>query len=65
MKTYAVITNGIVENIIVGIEQEVLDANPNKYVEYTEENPAHIGEPYAPDGYIFNPITKAFQPEGA
>jgi hypothetical protein len=40
---FAVIENGIVENIIVGVEDEVVAANPNKYIEYTHESPAGIG----------------------
>jgi hypothetical protein len=42
-RTFAVIENGIVENIIVGVEDEVVAANPTKYVEYFKELPAHIG----------------------
>ena len=51
MKTFAVIENGIVINIIVGVEPEVVAANPTKYVEYTDENPAGIGWTY--DGTNF------------
>lgn len=42
-RTFAVIENGIVQNIIVGVEDEVVAANPTKYVEYFKESPAHIG----------------------
>lgn len=35
MKTFAVIENNKVVNIIVGVEDEVVAANPNKYIEYT------------------------------
>jgi hypothetical protein len=35
MKLYAVIENNKVVNIIVGVEDEVLEANPDKYIEYT------------------------------
>jgi hypothetical protein len=34
-KLFAVIENNKVVNIIVGVEDEVVAANPNKYVEYT------------------------------
>jgi len=36
MRTYAVIENNKVVNIIVGVEPEVLKANPNKYIDYTD-----------------------------
>ena len=51
MKTFAVIENGIVTNIIVGVEDEVVAENPTKYVEYTTEKPAGIGWTY--DGTNF------------
>jgi hypothetical protein len=35
MRTFAVIENNKVVNIIVGVEDEVLAANPDKYIEYT------------------------------
>jgi hypothetical protein len=35
MRTFAVIENYKVVNIIVGVEDEVLAANPDKYIEYT------------------------------
>jgi len=39
MKTkFAVIENNKVVNIIVGVEPEVVAANPGKYVEYTDGN---------------------------
>lgn len=34
-KTYAVIENNKVVNVIVGVEEEVLAANPDKYIETT------------------------------
>ena len=40
---FAVVENQIVTNIIVGVEDEVVAANPNKFIEYTESNPAGIG----------------------
>ena len=36
MKVYAVIENGKVVNVIVGVEAKVLKANPDKYIEYTD-----------------------------
>lgn len=36
MRTFAVIENNKVVNIIVGVEPEVLAANPDKYIEYTD-----------------------------
>ena len=36
MKKFAVIENNTVVNIIVGVEDEVVAANPNKYIEYTD-----------------------------
>jgi len=35
-KLFAVIENNKVVNIIVGVEDEVVSANPGKYVEYTD-----------------------------
>lgn len=34
-KIFAVIENNTVVNIIVGVEDEVVAANPSKYLEYT------------------------------
>lgn len=34
-KLFAVIENNKVLNIIVGVEDEVVSANPGKYIEYT------------------------------
>tara|TARA_R110000868_G_C10517496_1_gene732749 strand:- start:434 stop:607 length:174 start_codon:yes stop_codon:yes gene_type:complete len=36
MRTFAVIENNKVVNIIVGVEPEVVAANLNKYIEYTD-----------------------------
>lgn len=38
MKKFAVIENNKVVNIIVGVEDEVVAANPGKYIEYTDDN---------------------------
>jgi hypothetical protein len=35
-KTYAVIENNKVVNVIVAVEDEVIAANPGKYIEYTD-----------------------------
>ena len=35
MRTFAVIENNKVVNIIVGVEDEAVAANPDKYIEYT------------------------------
>lgn len=35
-KLFAVIENNKVINIIVGVEDEVIVANPGKYIEYTD-----------------------------
>lgn len=35
MKLFAVVENNKVVNVIVGVEDEVLAANPDKYIEYT------------------------------
>lgn len=36
MRTYAVIEDNKVVNIIVGIEPETLAANPDKFIDYTD-----------------------------
>jgi hypothetical protein len=36
MRTFAVIENNKVVNIIVGVEPEVVAANPGKYIDYTD-----------------------------
>lgn len=41
---FAVVENGIVVNIIVGVENEVVAANPARYIEYTMDAPANIGD---------------------
>ena len=52
MKTFAVIENGLVINIIVGVEPEVVKANSDVYVEYTEAKPAGIGWLYDGKNFI-------------
>ena len=58
MKTFAVIENNAVVNIIIGVEDDVVTTNPNLYVEYTKLNPANIG-----DDYINGEFIKPPQPE--
>ena len=38
MKKFAVIENNKVVNIIVGVEEEVVMAHPNMFIEYTDGN---------------------------
>ena len=71
MKTYAVVENNVVVNVIVGVEPEKVAANPALYVEYTEANPAGIGYTYdnkwkvfVPNGTRYNPIKKTFETLG-
>lgn len=54
MRVFAVIENKKVVNIIVGVEDEVLEANPEKFIEYTD------GWPYPKgiDGGVFFPKEK-------
>lgn len=35
-RIFAVIEDNTVVNIIVGVEQDEIDANPGKYIEYTD-----------------------------
>jgi len=35
-RVYAVIENNKVINVIIGVEPEVLAANPNMYIDYTD-----------------------------
>jgi hypothetical protein len=57
MKNFAVLNNSIVENIIVCESLELAEAVIGKTcVEYTSENPAHIGLGY--DGTTFQQPTK-------
>lgn len=62
MKTFAVIENNVVVNIIVGVENEIVAANPTKYVEYTESNPARIGDDYINGEFIPQPQPEIEQP---
>jgi hypothetical protein len=36
VRTFAVIENNKVVNVIVGVEDEVVAANPSKYIDYTD-----------------------------
>jgi hypothetical protein len=49
---FAVVENGIVQNIIVGVEDEVVAANFDKYIEYTNEKPAGIGWTWDGNNFI-------------
>ena len=53
MSTFAIISNGIVDNVIVAESKNIAEElNPGKTcVEYTEESPAGIGWSY--DGTAF------------
>jgi hypothetical protein len=51
-KLFAVIENNKVINIIVGVEDEVVAANPGKYIEYTNGWDYENGI----DGGVFFPI---------
>jgi hypothetical protein len=51
-RTFAVIENNTVVNIIVGVEDEVVAANPGKYIEYTNGWNFENGI----DGGIFFPV---------
>ena len=62
MKTFAVIENNVVVNIIVGVEDDVVAANPTRYVEYTESNPARIGDDYINSEFIPQPQPEIEQP---
>ena len=62
MKTFAVIENNVVVNIIVGVEDDVVAANPTRYVEYTESNPAGIGDDYINGEFIPQPQPEIEQP---
>jgi hypothetical protein len=53
MKKFAVIENNKVVNIIVGVEDEVVAANPGKYVEYTDGNWDYNN---GIDGGVFFPV---------
>ena len=52
MRTFAVIKDNVVVNIIVGVEDEVVAANPDKYIEYTNGWDYNNGI----DGGVFFPI---------
>lgn len=58
-RVFAVIENNKVVNIIVGVEDEEINANPNKYIEYTDgwTNPNGI------DGGTFFPLPEVVNQE--
>jgi hypothetical protein len=51
-RVFAVIENNTVVNIIVGVEDEVVAANPEKYIEYTNGWDYNNGI----DGGVFFPV---------
>lgn len=51
-KVYAVIENNKVVNIVVGVEDEVLAANPDKYIDFTDG----WTYPEGIDGGIYFPV---------
>lgn len=52
IRKFAVIENNTVVNIIVGVEDEVVSANPGKYIEYTNGWDYNNGI----DGGVFFPV---------
>ena len=57
-KLFAVIEDNKVVNIIVGVEDEVVAANPGKYIEYTNGWDYNNGI----DGGVFFPVPVAEEP---
>jgi hypothetical protein len=57
-KVFAVIENNKVVNIIVGVEDEVVAANPGKYIDYTD------GWDYSNgiDGGVYFPAPEVTEP---
>jgi chorismate mutase len=57
-KVFAVIENNKVVNIIVGVEPEVVAANPGKYIDYTD------GWDYSNgiDGGVYFPAPEVTEP---
>jgi hypothetical protein len=59
-KLFAVIENNTVVNIIVGVEDEVVAANPGKYIEYTngwDYNNGIDGGDFFPLPIVEEPVT--------
>lgn len=55
MKHFAVVKNGIVDKILVAESLEIAnDVTGEECIEYTDENPAYLGEPYI-DGIFQKP----------
>lgn len=52
-RVFAVVENNKVINIVVGVEDEVVAANPGKYIEYTNGWDYNNGI----DGDIFFPVS--------
>jgi hypothetical protein len=55
-KLFAVVENNIVINVIINVEDEVVAANPNKYIEYTNGWVCPIG---IDDSAFFTKIIQA------
>ena len=54
MLTFAILRNNVVENVIVANDIETAEAVTGlKAVEYTEENPACIGDSFDPINNVF------------
>lgn len=58
MRTFAVVENNKVVNIIVGVEDEVVAANPGKYIDYTDG----WTYPEGIDGGIYFPAPEVTEP---
>jgi hypothetical protein len=61
MRVFAVIENNKVVNIIVGVEDDVLATNPDKYIEYTDG----WTYPDGIDGGVFFPTPSEVNESGA
>jgi hypothetical protein len=59
MRTFAVIENNKVINIIVGVEDEVVAANPGKYIEYT--NGWDFNNGIDPNGFFNMPVISSVE----
>lgn len=54
---FAVVENGKVVNVIIGVEPEVVASSNGRYIEYTDESPAGIGWSYV-DGAFVAPVVE-------
>jgi hypothetical protein len=61
MATFAVIADNVVENVIVAENKEIADLVTGKVcVEYTDENPAHVGLKYQEGVFEQPPIPEIY-----